>query len=150
GLVDHDADLSAEWQQADIEHRSGENRHGDAAGRAGLFSECSRASRTHAQSGGRATLEDRWISVEGVHQGERRVGAAAGGQIPHWGRDLAWAGESARISNDSQKNDWRQTARADLRLRAAEYGDAAIFHDDWHPSFAGLRPDRDDRDLHHG
>src|SRR5208337_2562277 len=83
----------------------------NAAGGAGLFPECSRASRTHAQGGRRAALEDGWISVAGVYQGKGRVGAAAGGQSARRGRVLAGAGESARISYCPQENDWRQTAR---------------------------------------
>jgi long-subunit acyl-CoA synthetase (AMP-forming) len=43
-----------------------------------------------------------------------------------------------------------KTARADLRLRAAECGDAIVFYDAGHPRFAGVRADRDDGDLHHG
>ena len=90
------------------------------------------------------------ISVEGAHQGKGRVGAAAGGTIACRGRVLARAGESAGVSYHPQKDDRRQTARADLWLGAAECGDATIFYDAGHSRFASVRPDRDDGDLHHG
>ena len=70
---------------------------------AGLFPECSRASRTHAQSRRRAALEDGWTSAEGVYQGQGRVGAAARGQSALRGRALARAGESARVSHHPKK-----------------------------------------------
>ena len=74
-------------------------------------------------------------------QGKGRVGAATGRQIAHRGRDLAGAGESARVPHDSKKDDRRQAAGADLWLRAAERGDATVFYDAGHPCVAGVRPD---------
>src|SRR5260370_454287 len=127
GFVDHDADLPAARQQADIEYRSGKDCHGDAVGGPGLFTECSRASRTHAQSCRRAALEDRWISVKGVHHGKGRVGAAAGGEIARRGWVLAQPGESARVSYHSKNDAWRQTRGADFWVGAAECGNPTVF-----------------------
>ena len=65
-------------------------------------------------------------------------------------RDVAGAGECAGVSGDPEEDDREESEGADLRVGAAECGDAALFHDAGNSRAAGLRADGDDGDLHDG
>ncbi len=90
------------------------------------------------------------IPVEGLQQGERRVGAASGGKIARGRRVLAGYGAQAGISDDSQEDDRSQVAGVDLRVGAVERRDATLLLDAGNSGAAGVRADRNYSDLHHG
>ncbi len=66
--------------------------------------------------------------------------------------DKVWLsdGASGGVSSHPQKDDRAEAEGADLRLGAAGDRYATLLHDARGSGAAGLRPDRNDRHLHHG